>query len=138
VPVKYLAIFDGYSVLRSFRVPQVSANMNLFRTTVLSSLVVGAACRQFEIPEVANAVAKVINHFDSYIHYHGNPTETAVIPPSSGVPSTSPQQSTPYWYEEITHQGISAFGPSGYVVYRNVKDYGATGIHIPPVSRIQC
>jgi glucan 1,3-beta-glucosidase len=112
--------------------------MNLFRTAVLSSLVLGAACRQFAIPEVANAVAKVINKLDSYVHYHGNPTETAVIPASSGVPSTSPQQSTPYWYEEITHQGISAFGPSGYVVYRNVKDYGATGIHIPPVSRIQC
>lgn len=34
---------------------------------------------------------------------------------------------TPYWYEQIQHQGVSAFGPSGYTVYRNVKDYGAKG-----------
>jgi len=29
--------------------------------------------------------------------------------------------------EDITHQGISAFGPSDYTVFRNVKDYGAKG-----------
>ncbi|PMD62903.1 glycoside hydrolase family 55 protein [Hyaloscypha bicolor E] len=32
-----------------------------------------------------------------------------------------------YWYENIAHQGISAFGPSGYQVYRNVKDFSAKG-----------
>lgn len=41
--------------------------------------------------------------------------------------AVSKRQSSSYWYEEIDHQGISAFGPSGYVVYRNVMDYGATG-----------
>ena len=37
------------------------------------------------------------------------------------------RQATPYWYEEIPHQGIAAFGAVGYQVYRNVKDYGAKG-----------
>ncbi|KAI0542146.1 pectate lyase superfamily protein-domain-containing protein [Xylaria digitata] len=31
-----------------------------------------------------------------------------------------------YWYESASH-GISPFGPSGYQVFRNVKDFGATG-----------
>jgi hypothetical protein len=35
----------------------------------------------------------------------------------------------PFWLEKIKHQGISAFNPdpSGYPVFRNVKDYGAVG-----------
>jgi glucan 1,3-beta-glucosidase len=34
-----------------------------------------------------------------------------------------------YWLKDITHQGLAAFNsnPSGYVVFRNVKDYGAKG-----------
>jgi hypothetical protein len=35
--------------------------------------------------------------------------------------------SEPYWQQNITHQGSSPYGPSGYVVFRNVKDYGAVG-----------
>lgn len=35
----------------------------------------------------------------------------------------------PFWLETIEHQGISAFhaDPDNYVVFRNVKDYGAVG-----------
>ncbi|KAI6105107.1 glycoside hydrolase family 55 protein [Pisolithus croceorrhizus] len=35
----------------------------------------------------------------------------------------------PYWLETIKHQGTSAFNPnpSSYQVFRNVKDFGATG-----------
>ncbi|KAJ3543670.1 hypothetical protein NM688_g5834 [Phlebia brevispora] len=35
----------------------------------------------------------------------------------------------PFWMENITHQGISAYNanPSTYVVFRNVMDYGAKG-----------
>jgi len=34
-----------------------------------------------------------------------------------------------YWMEEIPHQGRSTFNsdPDNYVVFRNVKDYGAVG-----------
>ncbi|KAJ4488509.1 glycoside hydrolase family 55 protein [Lentinula aciculospora] len=36
--------------------------------------------------------------------------------------------SAPYWRELIKHQGTSPFNPNTtYVVYRNVKDYGAKG-----------
>lgn len=33
----------------------------------------------------------------------------------------------PFWLQNIQHQGTSAFGPGGYQVYRNVKDFGAKG-----------
>lgn len=35
----------------------------------------------------------------------------------------------PYWLEKINHQGIAAYNPNptGYKVFRNVKDYGAVG-----------
>ncbi|KAF9567581.1 exo-beta-1,3-glucanase [Agrocybe pediades] len=37
--------------------------------------------------------------------------------------------SDPFWMQSIKHQGISAFNPnpSGYQVFRNVKDFGAKG-----------
>ena len=35
----------------------------------------------------------------------------------------------PYWLEKIKHQGTAAYNPdpTGYKVFRNVKDYGAIG-----------
>ncbi|KAF5373032.1 hypothetical protein D9758_001642 [Tetrapyrgos nigripes] len=37
--------------------------------------------------------------------------------------------SDPFWMQDIKHQGIAAFNPnpSGYQVFRNVKDFGARG-----------
>ncbi|KAF3932746.1 hypothetical protein ABW19_dt0205660 [Dactylella cylindrospora] len=32
-----------------------------------------------------------------------------------------------YWLDEIAHQGKAPYAPSGYQVYRNVKDFGAKG-----------
>ncbi|KAH8821809.1 beta 1,3 exoglucanase [Xylogone sp. PMI_703] len=37
------------------------------------------------------------------------------------------RQGTSYWLENIQHQGRSAFGASGFQVFRNVKDFGAKG-----------
>lgn len=49
------------------------------------------------------------------------------------------KRATPYWLEEITHQGIAAFNPypATYEVFRNVKDYGAKGSSpsLPPRIR---
>jgi hypothetical protein len=49
-----------------------------------------------------------------------------------GPPEDGPEEPPPtpsYWLEKIKHQGIAAFNPkpSGYQVYRNVKDFGAKG-----------
>jgi len=37
-----------------------------------------------------------------------------------------PRQGGSYWYESAEH-GISPFGPAGYQVFRNVKNFGAVG-----------
>lgn len=37
--------------------------------------------------------------------------------------------SDPFWLQDIAHQGTAPYSsdPSSYAVFRNVKDYGATG-----------
>jgi glucan 1,3-beta-glucosidase len=92
--------------------------MKLFKAALLSAFALGAWCEQFEIPEVANIVGKTLKEFGDYVHFQGNHSQAS---------ASTKRQSTAYWYETIDHQGISAFGPSGYTVFRNVKDYGATG-----------
>ena len=96
--------------------------MGFLCSVVFSALVLGTACEQFKIPEVEAIVNTALNESSSYVHYVGNASETF-----GGVS----KRASSYWYENIAHQGISAFGPSGYTVYRNVKDYGAKGTLAP-------
>ncbi|KAL2836422.1 pectate lyase superfamily protein-domain-containing protein [Aspergillus pseudoustus] len=47
---------------------------------------------------------------------------------STNVSTAAPVADGPaYWLESIAHQGVSPLGPSGYTVFRNVQDFGATG-----------
>src|ERR1700694_1607698 len=101
--------------------------MQFLRAFLLSALVLGAACMQFEIPAVESIVADLLANQTDYVHFQGNLTNSTSHGASSSS-SPSKRQTAPYWYEFISHQGISAFGPSGYQVYRNVKDYGAKGV----------
>jgi glucan 1,3-beta-glucosidase len=96
--------------------------MGFFRSAVVSALMLGAACGEhFKIPEIEAVVGEILSKADDYVRYHPNVSTTRDL-------SSMKKRSSTYWYENIQHQGISAFGPSGYVVYRNVMDYGATGI----------
>ena len=90
--------------------------------------VLGIQGIQFEPSAVGIVVSEIKDRYSSYIRYNGTAAASPAIPASEPEASVLPRQSSAYWYEEITHQGISAFGPSGYAVYRNVKDYGATGM----------
>jgi glucan 1,3-beta-glucosidase len=92
--------------------------MQLSLAITFLSFILSAACIQLENSQVDHVVRNGLNEFEVYVNYKRNNSE---------VSTTPKRQSTPYWYETITHQGISAFGPSGYQVYRNVKDFGATG-----------
>ncbi|EHK19381.1 glycoside hydrolase family 55 protein [Trichoderma virens Gv29-8] len=47
--------------------------------------------------------------------------------PGAKAESTVEKRASTYWYENIAHQGVAPFAPSGYTVYRNVKDFGAKG-----------
>jgi glucan 1,3-beta-glucosidase len=69
---------------------------------------------------------------------HPNKTVNPLNPISGPVAQNSPpalpefgplQQPSTYWYQDIVHDGISPFIDNGssWVVYRNVKDYGAKG-----------
>jgi glucan 1,3-beta-glucosidase len=84
----------------------------------LLAFVLGTTGVQFKIPEVENVVGNILRSHDNYVHFHGNHSATSAV---------SKRQTSTYWYENIAHQGISAFGPSGYQVFRNVKAYGAKG-----------
>lgn len=90
--------------------------MHFPRIATLSALLLVVVSQELKIPQVDFVVDKTLKHLDGYVHYEGNDTVTV-----------SKRQAAPYWYEEIVHKGISAYGPSGYEVYRNVKDYGAKG-----------
>jgi glucan 1,3-beta-glucosidase len=94
--------------------------MQLSLAITFLSFILSAACIQLENPRVDHVARNVLNEFEGYVNYGRTNSE---------VSTASKRQPTPYWYETITHQGISAFGPSGYQVYRNVKDFGATGKH---------
>ena len=50
-------------------------------------------------------------------------------PYSLPLASGSAAPDDPFWLEGVRHQGISAFNtnPASYQVFRNVKDFGATG-----------
>lgn len=81
-------------------------------------LILGAVALQHLVPAVDSAVANVLRDFGPYLEYDRNHSQDSAV---------EKRQSIPYWYETINHQGISAFGPHGYEVFRNVKDYGAKG-----------
>ena len=93
------------------------------------------------IPQVEKAVDQQQALFDDYTAYVDGPTGSAKAIASKPTPKVLAQvvnqqarvaaaaaQETPYWYEQITKQGRSAFNSNpDYKVYRNVKDYGAKG-----------
>jgi glucan 1,3-beta-glucosidase len=65
-----------------------------------------------------------------------NPGSKKLVARQSGIGSQcngatlSPSvQTAPMWIQTITHNGQASFNsnPSGYTVYRNVKDFGAKG-----------
>ncbi|KAL7928405.1 glycoside hydrolase family 55 protein [Trichoderma chlorosporum] len=50
-----------------------------------------------------------------------------VITPGADTEPSVEKRASSYWYENIAHQGVAPFAPSGYTVFRNVKDFGAKG-----------
>ena len=91
---------------------------------------------QLVIPAVEKAIAQQNAEFKAYTAYTDGPTGTAKAIAESPTPkaffkvmnNAAAAPVAPYWYEQITHQGISAFNSNkAYKVYRNVKDFGAKG-----------
>ncbi|KAJ5087004.1 Pectin lyase fold/virulence factor [Penicillium alfredii] len=106
-------------------------------TSVISSIILAAcvSAQVLDIPAVDEIVSSALSPFADYTAYHG-PTGSASAALSSTTAETKQRIASvqavadaSYWLADITHQGIAAFNtnPSGYKVFRNVKDYGAKG-----------
>jgi len=91
--------------------------MRFYHIVVAAALALKASCEQFEIPDVASLVDDILLEYAKTVHYDGNETDTSNIQ----------KRAASFWMEGISHQGVSAFGPAGYQIFRNVKDYGAKG-----------
>lgn len=116
--------------------------MRLFlQLAVLSPVMMSANAFHGNIPGVDVIVKSVLHKMSNYTAYHGPTHSASAIHPATTTGALQNKRqttSTPYWLEQISHQGISAFGPGGYTVFRNVKDYGARGTFditiVPPNS----
>lgn len=62
----------------------------------------------------------------------GSPALSSSISDATETPLVAAPGDESYWLADITHQGVAAFNPnpSGYKVFRNVKEYGARGMFI--------
>lgn len=84
------------------------------------------------VREVQDAVGAQLEQFSTYMGNYASITVDDTIPVnlrSEDNEIKERQTSSSYWYESISHQGISPFNvnASTYKVYRNVKNYGAKG-----------
>lgn len=95
-----------------------------------------------DIPAVDKLVNSVMSSLSAYTEF-ATPTgtPTAAVAAATATANSTNYHSVSigtaadasYWLASIAHQGIAAFNsnPSGYKVFRNVKDYGAKGMPIP-------
>lgn len=101
------------------------------------SLLACANAQLLDLPAVDDLISSALLPFEQYMSF-GSPTASASAMASVKTNATANIQSTAakvaaadtaYWLADIAHQGIAAFNPnpSGYKVFRNVKDYGAKG-----------
>ncbi|KAJ6050230.1 hypothetical protein N7499_010381 [Penicillium canescens] len=114
----------------------------MYCATVITTLSLLACvnAQLLEIPEMDDMISEAMRPFEQYTAFDA-PTEIASI--AAPVESVAPvaqdviveaaaavaAADTGYWLADIAHQGKAAFNsnPSGYTVFRNVKDYGAKG-----------
>ncbi|CAG8197391.1 unnamed protein product [Penicillium olsonii] len=101
----------------------------------LLPLVVCVNAQLLDIADVDELVSSAMLPFEQYVYT--TPAESA-IPVATVLAAPEKVQAavveaaaadTAYWLADIAHQGTAAFNsnPSGYNVFRNVKDYGAKG-----------
>lgn len=98
---------------------------------ILIGLILLSSSREFSPTPVSSIVNEILHDYDDYVHYNGSGVSVPAFAIQAGAVSGLEPRDMPYWYEQIPHRGISAFGPAGYQVYRNVRDYGARGSHTP-------
>ncbi|KAI9711971.1 MAG: hypothetical protein M1820_001679 [Bogoriella megaspora] len=78
------------------------------------------------------ALAAIAYAHDTHFYRHNYHARRPTYSPGATQPAgstTSNSNVSPYWLEDIKHQGVAAFNKqaSNYTVFRNVKDFGAKG-----------
>ena len=83
---------------------------------------------QLQIPERISFTISVLRDWTSW-NKEGRILDTqSPLPPAVAAADS-------YWLEDIKHQGFAAFNPdTSYQVFRNVKDFGAKGCVMRPLS----
>lgn len=110
------------------------------------SLLACANAQLLEISAVDDIISSAMLPFEQYTSFGLAPTKIASAAISFGTKAAVNAESavaaaaaadSAYWLADIAHQGVAAFNsnPSGYQVFRNVKDYGAKGEH-PMITTI--
>jgi len=99
--------------------------MGLTHALIILIALVLHSSSSYSPPAVSSLVADILTGYDDYVHYNGSVIDSHAFTIQHA--SYLESRDASYWYEQIPHRGISAFGPAGYQVYRNVKDYGARG-----------
>lgn len=101
------------------------------------SLLACVRAQLLHIPAVDEIVSSALVPFEQYTAF-GAATkvasavasiETNIVENAHATVAKVAAADTAYWLADIAHQGVAAFNsnPSGYKVFRNVKDYGAKG-----------
>jgi hypothetical protein len=102
--------------------------MILLNIFAIGSFVLSATAAVLDIPSVDAAVSAALKDYGNYGAYTGPQKKAPSGANSSKLKETTVAvEDSSYWLESISHQGVSAFGASGYQVFRNVKDFGARG-----------
>ena len=90
----------------------------------------------YEPPEIKQDVDNMLNEFDKWVHYKAPDHDV----PDNPKKAPEPAAGATYWMEQIMHQGLAPFNsnPGAYQVFRNVKDFGAKGVHrkAVPVAQV--
>lgn len=97
----------------------------------LAPLFLSVAAEKLVLNTVEHLVQQILEDKSDYVNYHGpsqNQTISDTTTTTNKIQTNVNAASTTYWYEAVTKQGLAPEAASGYVVYRNVKDYGAVGM----------
>ncbi|KAL9616659.1 MAG: hypothetical protein Q9160_008482 [Pyrenula sp. 1 TL-2023] len=123
-----------------------------FRSYLTLCCIVASTTALVDLPQVSSVVTSGLKAFHIDTAYHAptiapSPTldsngSAVAAPKAFATPAVNVNTTTygnrtfgpavadtPYWLASIAHQGRAAFNsnPSGFRVFRNVKDYGAAG-----------
>lgn len=74
-----------------------------------------------------NSMAQALLQPDGLHGYVPNVTVATIVSKNAPDATLSKRDTSTFWMENMKHNEVSPFAPPGYKVWRNVKDYGATG-----------